>query len=661
MVEIVGKHYVLQQKIGQGSFGKIHIAEDKNTGEKYAVKLEDVNTNVPQLMFESRIYQIMSGSVNVPRLHYQCEEPDRNVMVIDLMGKSIEALLTQCGRRFSIKTVCMLADQMISSIEFFHSKNYIHRDLKPDNFVIGRGKQSNQVFIIDYGLAKRYRDQNTHHHIKFITGKSLTGTARYASINALAGCEQSRRDDIEDLAYVLIYLCKGTLPWMGIQAKDRKEKYAKICNIKRTTPIEVLCEGLPAQFADFLMMARAMSFEEEPKYYKYKKMFRDLLLQIGATYDYRYDWCTENETEPAEIVPNKVIRPKRRNRNLTLDSIDKIESIEAVRSGEFLSVDDKVPGYDSPLHKVPKYLLPEVKPGVTVTLHTGDGFPSLDLSKENTLETAEDKPKTKDPVTRKRKLSKQKKRKVSNKGKTNDVAQNTIEAPQKITKKKSRARRTRDPMTLDKTEKVKTIYNEKQEEDGKRQGEEARRLRENKEKHRLYKETRKLRIEEEKQRSIEIARTEEQRKREREQRRIEEERIKELEKRRRRDEELRKQEDEDRAYEEKERRRRRKERKQREQEADTRRRSKDEEAKWKRIYDEYDDRSKNEHHKRHHHHHHRSHEDEYNDKKEKVDSSQKFKSPYRESPQKSKPMNTEPASTQKMNIVDKFLLRVGAK
>ena len=304
MSDVVGG-YILGEKLGHGSFGQIYEATYKFTGEHFAAKVEDDNLSCPQLIFESRIYKIMSYSPNVPKIYFVSESETRNVMIMELMGESIENLLERCNRHMSIKTICMVADQMISAIQFFHMRNYVHRDIKPDNFVVGRGKHGNQIFIIDYGLAKRYRDPISHKHIAYSTGKSLTGTARYASINALAGNEQSRRDDLEGLAYVLIYLAKGNLPWIGIDANDRKEKYDKILQLKKNTSPEKLCKDLPQQFADFLTDVKSLDFEDEPDYSKYRNMFRSLLIEKGDVYDYKYDWCDEESEAFIRVMPRK--------------------------------------------------------------------------------------------------------------------------------------------------------------------------------------------------------------------------------------------------------------------------------------------------------------------------------------------------------------------
>lgn len=166
------------------------------------------------------------------------------MMIFELLGPNLEDLLNYCNKKFSLATAALTVEQMLERIEHLHARNFIHRDIKPDNFVIGR-ETSSTVYMIDYGLARRYRDPKTKQHIPFRENKSLIGTARYASINAHIGYEQSRRNDIESLLYVFVYFLKGTLPWQGIKAHNKKDKYARIMDIKMSTPAETLCRGLP--------------------------------------------------------------------------------------------------------------------------------------------------------------------------------------------------------------------------------------------------------------------------------------------------------------------------------------------------------------------------------------------------------------------------------
>uniref|UniRef100_A0A1S4ADA9 non-specific serine/threonine protein kinase n=1 Tax=Nicotiana tabacum TaxID=4097 RepID=A0A1S4ADA9_TOBAC len=209
MERIIGEKYKLGRKIGSGSFGVIYLATHIETFEIVAVKIENRQTRHPQLLYEAKLYTILQGGSGIPNIKWRGVDGNDSVLIIDLLGPSLEDLVVHCGRKFSLKTVLMLADQMITRIEYLHSKGFLHRDIKPDNFLMGLGRKANQVYIIDFGLAKRYRDPATNRHIPYRENKNLTGTARYASCNTHLGIEQSRRDDLESLGYVLLYFLRG--------------------------------------------------------------------------------------------------------------------------------------------------------------------------------------------------------------------------------------------------------------------------------------------------------------------------------------------------------------------------------------------------------------------------------------------------------------------
>lgn len=163
--------------------------------------------------------------------------------------------------------------------------------MKPDNFTIGEGKNAHRIYIIDFGLAKKFMNSKQE-HIKYREGKGLTGTARYASINTHLGIEQSRRDDLESLGYVLIYFLKGELPWQGLRAKNVKQKYEKIKEKKILTKIDILCQGLPEEFFKYCSYCRRLKFTEKPDYAKLRDIFKKLFQDQKYEYDYVYDWIT---------------------------------------------------------------------------------------------------------------------------------------------------------------------------------------------------------------------------------------------------------------------------------------------------------------------------------------------------------------------------------
>eukprot|EP00262_Sarcandra_glabra_P002792 TRINITY_DN1317_c0_g3_i1.p1 TRINITY_DN1317_c0_g3~~TRINITY_DN1317_c0_g3_i1.p1 ORF type:complete len:475 (-),score=84.66 TRINITY_DN1317_c0_g3_i1:524-1948(-) len=286
----VGNKFRLGRKIGSGSFGEIYLGTNIQTNEEVAIKLENVKTKHPQLLYESKLYRILQGGTGIPNVRWFGVEGDYNVLVMDLLGPSLEDLFNFCSRKLSLKSVLMLADQMINRVEFVHAKSFLHRDIKPDNFLMGLGRRANQVYIIDFGLAKKYRDTSTHQHIPYRENKNLTGTARYASMNTHLGIEQSRRDDLESLGYVLMYFLRGSLPWQGLKAGTKKQKYEKISERKVSTSIEALCRGYPTEFASYFHYCRSLRFDDKPDYAYLKRIFRDLFIREGFQFDYVFDW-----------------------------------------------------------------------------------------------------------------------------------------------------------------------------------------------------------------------------------------------------------------------------------------------------------------------------------------------------------------------------------
>ncbi|KAB8113000.1 hypothetical protein EE612_051830 [Oryza sativa] len=306
MEQVVGGKYKLGRKIGSGSFGELYLGVNIHNGEEVGIKLESVRSKHPQLHYESKVYMQMQGGNGIPHMKWYGVAGEHNVMVIDLLGPSLEDLFNSCNRKFSLKTVLMLADQIINRVEYMHSKGFIHRDIKPDNFLIGLGRKANQVYIIDYGLAKKYKDLQTHKHIPYRENKNLTGTARYASVNTHLGIEQSRRDDLESVGYLLLYFLRGSLPWQGLKAGTKKQKYDRISEKKMLTPAEVLCKSYPSEFTSYFHYCRSLRFEDKPDYSYLKKLFRDVFTREGYQLDYIFDWTTSKNPQMGST--NKLIQ-----------------------------------------------------------------------------------------------------------------------------------------------------------------------------------------------------------------------------------------------------------------------------------------------------------------------------------------------------------------
>ncbi|KAM0754006.1 kinase-like protein [Meredithblackwellia eburnea MCA 4105] len=295
-VGVVGVHYRVGRKIGEGSFGVIFEGTNLLNSQTVAIKFEPRKSDAPQLRDEYRTYKILAGSPGVPQVYYFGQEGLHNILCIDLLGPSLEDLFDMCGRKFSIKTVVMTAKQMLTRVQTIHDKNLIYRDIKPDNFLIGRPgtKTANVVHVVDFGMAKQYRDPKTKQHIPYRERKSLSGTARYMSINTHLGREQSRRDDLEALGHVFMYFLRGGLPWQGLKAATNKQKYEKIGEKKQSTPIKELADGFPEEFAIYLNYVRKLGFEETPDYDFLRELFTKVLKNSGEAEDGVYDWMLLN-------------------------------------------------------------------------------------------------------------------------------------------------------------------------------------------------------------------------------------------------------------------------------------------------------------------------------------------------------------------------------
>jgi len=290
--------YELVKHLGAGSFGEVYQGLNANSGEHVAIKLEKRDNRHQQLLLEAKLYRILGGTLGIPKVHTYGIDGEYNVLVIELLGQSLESLFSQCGRKFSLKTVLMLCEQTITRVEYLHENNFLHRDIKPDNFLVGIGARSHVVYMIDLGLAKKYKSTSTQQHIPYREGKSLTGTARYASIATHLGWEQSRRDDMVAIGYMMLYFLCGALPWQGLNAQGREEKYKKIMESKMSTTLDELCEGASEDFVKYFRYLSTLDFEDRPDYDYCRQLFRDRFKKEGFEMDYQYDWLQTGSGSP---------------------------------------------------------------------------------------------------------------------------------------------------------------------------------------------------------------------------------------------------------------------------------------------------------------------------------------------------------------------------
>ena len=319
--------YKLVKKLGEGSFGMIFKAESPDGN--FAFKFEKKRPNKRSLLKnESQVMIYLKGK-GIPSIELYKEDDNYNIMIMQLLGKSLEGLLKESSeKKFSAKTIALLGIELIPILKFIHDKHIIHRDIKPDNFAIGYDDPC-QIYILDFGLAKKYRSSKTLKQNPMVKHSRLTGTARYASVNALKGLEQSRRDDLESLGYVFAYLIRGSLPWQGMTAKTKEEKYAKILNKKINIAIDILLKNEPQELIDYIRYCKNLKYEEEPNYSYLIGLCKSIIMRhLEDKIDYKFDWVNNNDAESHMKIVNESMD------NNKLESTSMINNINSLTLGD---------------------------------------------------------------------------------------------------------------------------------------------------------------------------------------------------------------------------------------------------------------------------------------------------------------------------------------
>lgn len=286
--DVLSNDYVIIEQIGSGSFGEVYLAQYKK-GNYVAAKVEDRKRN-PRIINEYKIYKYLHSKefkTGLPKIYDFIQTKDYNIMIMQLMGPSLEDLFNKYDRKFKLNTVLLIGIQIIDLLERLHKTNYIHRDIKPNNFLVERGKNACQIFMMDFGLSKKYIENGSH--IKFRDKRSLIGTARYASINMHMGIEPTRRDDLESVGYMLIYFLKGSLPWQGVKKQRHGNHLEIIGETKMCTSLDTLCKNLPSCFIEYLKYCRKLKFDETPDYNYMKNLFLNTSEKMNI--DLEFQWC----------------------------------------------------------------------------------------------------------------------------------------------------------------------------------------------------------------------------------------------------------------------------------------------------------------------------------------------------------------------------------
>lgn len=309
--QLINSKFTVLRRIGGGSFGQVFEGRDKDTLKPVAIKLEAVGTAHQYLLYEAKLMRTLQDTRGVPRVRWSGSEGNYNVLVMDLLGMNLGKRFTACELKLITKDLVQVALQLLERLEAIHQKCYIHRDIKPENFTLGVGPLKDLIYIIDFGLAKKYCDQKTRQHVPFRENKGLTGTARYASVNAHLGLEQSRRDDLEAVLYVTVFFMKGNLPWQGVIANTKPEKYSKIMEKKLNISVEMLCKGLPEEVTSCLKYVKSLRFDEEPNYLYLRNSFLKIAERERVRIDHVFEWKQPSNAHHLS-VPHQVKRRSKR-------------------------------------------------------------------------------------------------------------------------------------------------------------------------------------------------------------------------------------------------------------------------------------------------------------------------------------------------------------
>ena len=298
---IIFKKYKIFKEIGKGSFGSVYEGENIINKEKVAIKVEEKNSPIHLLEYEANYLSVLRAP-GFPKLISYGFNRNYKILIEELLGENFGQIMKIKNYIFNLKDISMMAIQIIDRIEYLHSKGIVHRDIKPENFLLGLNDKT-FIYLIDFGISRKYMSSRGRHLKYSLTGK-LFGTLRFASYNATRGVEHSRRDDLESIGYMLVFLSGQKLPWQHYDIKGNyaRTNYNKILELKKSTKPETICGKLPQEFAEYIKYCKNLKFEENPDYEKLRNLFRQILAKNQIIYDYNFSWLTKLKKKIPNII-----------------------------------------------------------------------------------------------------------------------------------------------------------------------------------------------------------------------------------------------------------------------------------------------------------------------------------------------------------------------